>query len=60
MALTCRLVVVDIDSLQLKIGVSVVGTGGVDTVLVGDDLTKLGTNLVTALASPNLNDFSHL
>jgi hypothetical protein len=53
------LVVVDIDSLQLKIGVSVVGTGGVDTVLVGDDLPKLGTNLVTALASLNVDDFSH-
>jgi hypothetical protein len=29
-------------------------------VLVGDHLPKLGTNLVTALASLNVNDFSHL
>jgi hypothetical protein len=57
---TSGLVVVDIDSLQLKIGVSMVGTGGVNTVLVGDHLPKLGTNLVTALASLNVNDFSHL
>jgi hypothetical protein len=57
---TSGFVVVDIDSLQLKIGVSVVGTGGVNTVLVGDDFPELGTNLVTALTSLNVNDFSHL
>ena len=32
------LVEVHIDALQLKVAVTVVGTGGVDTVLVGDDL----------------------
>jgi hypothetical protein len=38
----------------------VVGAGGVHTVLVGDDLPELGANLVTALATLNVNDFSHL
>jgi len=52
-------VVVNIDSLQLKVGVSVVGTGGVDTVLVGNDFPEFGTDLVTALSSLDVNDLSH-
>jgi hypothetical protein len=56
---TSGLVVVDIDSLQLKIGVSMVGTGRVNTVLVGDHLPKLGTNLVTALANLKAHDLTH-
>lgn len=35
------LVVVDVDPLQLEVRVSMIGTGGVDTVLVGDDFPKL-------------------
>jgi len=54
------LVVVDVDSLELEIGVTVVGTGRVNTVLVGDDLPEFGTDLVTALSSLDVNDFSHL
>jgi len=50
---------VDVDPLELEIGVSVVGTGGVDTVFVGDDLPELGTDLVTALTCLNMDDFSH-
>mmetsp|Transcript_86676 Transcript_86676/g.187521 ORF Transcript_86676/g.187521 Transcript_86676/m.187521 type:complete len:230 (-) Transcript_86676:37-726(-) len=57
---TSGLVKVHVDSLQLKIGVSVVGTGGVNSVLVGDHLPKLGTNLVTALTTLNMNNLSHL
>jgi hypothetical protein len=38
----------------------VVGTGRVNTVLVGDDLPELGTDLVTALTCLNVNNFSHL
>merc|ERR1711970_1041600 len=34
---TSGLVVVDVDSLELEIGVTVVGTGGVNSVFVGDD-----------------------
>ena len=54
------LVVVNVDSLELEIRVTVVGTGWVNTVLVGDDLPELGTDLVTALSSLDVNDFSHL
>ena len=53
-------VVVNVDSLELEVGVSVVGSGGVNSVLVRDDFPELGTNLVTALSSLNVNDFSHL
>jgi len=58
-AATSGFVVVDVDSLELEIGVTVVATGWVNTVLVGDDFPELGTDLVTALASLNVNDFSH-
>ena len=57
---TGGLVVVDVDSLELEIGVTVVGTGWVNSVLVGDDLPELGTDLVTALSSLDVNDFSHV
>lgn len=51
-------VVVHVDALQLKVGVTMVGTGGVHTVFIGDNLPELGTNLVTALSSLNVNDFA--
>jgi hypothetical protein len=53
-------VIVDVDSLELEIGITVVGTGRVNTVLVGDDLPEFGTDLVTALTTLDMNDFSHL
>ena len=56
---TGGLVVVHIDSLKLEIGVAVVGTSWVNTVLIGDDLPEFGTDLVTALTSLDVNDFSH-
>ena len=52
-------VVVDVDSLELEIRVTVVGTGRVNSVLVGDDLPEFGTDLVTALTTLDVNDFSH-
>jgi hypothetical protein len=52
-------VVVDVDSFELKIRISVVGTGGVDSVFVGDDLPELGSNLVAALTSLDVDYFSH-
>ena len=58
-AATSGLVVVDVDSLELEIRVTVVATGWVNTVLVGDDFPELGTDLVTALSSLDVNDFSH-
>ena len=51
-------VVVDVDSLELEIRVTVVATGWVNTVLIGDDLPELGTDLVTALSGLDVNDFS--
>ena len=53
------LIVVDVGSFQLQVGLSVVLAGGVDAVLVGDDFPELGSNLVAALACLNVYDFSH-
>ena len=53
-------VIVNVDSLELEIGITVIGTGWVNTMFVGDDLPEFGTDLVTALSSLNVNDFSHL
>jgi len=53
-------VVVNVDSLELEIGVTVVGTGGVNSVFIGDDFPEFGTNLVTALSGLDVNDFSHV
>ena len=53
------LVVVDVDALELEIGVPVVGTGGVNSVFIGDDFPELGTDLVTALAGLEVDDFTH-
>merc|ERR1740138_978390 len=50
-------VVVDVDTFELEIGVTVVRTGGVNSVFVRDDFPELGTDLVTALTSLNVNDF---
>ena len=50
-----RLVVVHVDALQLQVGVAVVGAGGVDAVLIGDDLPELRADLVAALSSLNSN-----
>mmetsp|Transcript_12357 Transcript_12357/g.25957 ORF Transcript_12357/g.25957 Transcript_12357/m.25957 type:complete len:484 (+) Transcript_12357:61-1512(+) len=53
------LVEVHVDALQLQVGVTVVGTGGVDAVLIADHLPELGTDLVTALAALNVHDLTH-
>merc|ERR1711908_187997 len=53
------LVVVHVDALELEVGVTVVGTGGVNAVLIGDNLPELGTDLVTALASLDVNELAH-
>ena len=57
---TGSFVIVDVDSLELEIRVTVIGTGWVNTVFVGDDLPEFSTDLVTALATLDMNDFSHL
>merc|ERR1712151_846511 len=52
-------VVVNVDSLELEVRVTVVGTGWVNSVFIGDDFPEFGTDLVTTLASLDVNDFSH-
>ena len=54
------LVEVDVDSLQLEVGISVIGSGRVDSVLVGNNLPEFSSDLVTALSCLYVNDFSHL
>mmetsp|Transcript_21139 Transcript_21139/g.29810 ORF Transcript_21139/g.29810 Transcript_21139/m.29810 type:complete len:311 (+) Transcript_21139:547-1479(+) len=58
-AASSSFVVVNVDTFELEIRVAVVGTGRVNTVLVADDFPELGTDLVTALASLDVNDFAH-
>eukprot|EP00760_Papus_ankaliazontas_P025007 PhM_4_TR2455/c1_g1_i1/m.64634 len=53
------LVEVDVDALQLEVGVALVRAGGVDAVLVGDDLPELGADLVAALTALDGDDFAH-
>mmetsp|Transcript_30657 Transcript_30657/g.49619 ORF Transcript_30657/g.49619 Transcript_30657/m.49619 type:complete len:232 (-) Transcript_30657:93-788(-) len=50
---------VDIYSLKLQIAVAMVCSGWVDAVLIRDNLPEFGTNLVAALTSLNVDDFSH-
>ena len=54
------LVVVDVDALELQIGVALVGTGGVNTMFIRNDLPKLGTDLVTALTTLDGDDLTHV
>ena len=39
--------------------VAVVGAGGVDSVLIANNLPELGTDLIAALTTLNVNDFAH-
>merc|ERR1712195_14198 len=56
---TGSLVVIDVDPLELEVGVSMVRTGRVNSMFVRDDFPELGTDLVTALASLDVDDFTH-
>ena len=42
-----------------QVRVSVVGTSGVDAMLVAYNLPELGSDLVAALASLDMDDFTH-
>jgi len=55
---TGGLIVVHVDALQLEVGITVVGTGRVNTVLVGDHLPELGADLVAALATLDVDDLT--
>ena len=56
---TSSFVVVNIDSFQLEVRISVIGTSRVDSVFVRDDFPEFGTDLVTALSTLDMYDFSH-
>ena len=56
---TSGLVVIDVDSLELEIRVSVISTSGVNTVFVRDNLPELGSDLVTALTTLDVHDLTH-
>ena len=58
-AAAARFVVVDIDALELELVVALVPAGGVDAVFGADHFPELRSDLVTALASLNVKDFSH-
>ena len=49
-----------VDALQLEVRISVVGTSGVNSMFVRDNFPELGTDLVTALTSLQMNDFTHV
>jgi hypothetical protein len=53
------LIEIYVDALQLKIAVTMIGTGGVDAMLIGDDFPKLSSNLVAALTGLDVYQFAH-
>jgi hypothetical protein len=52
---TSSFVEVDIDTFQLEIGISVIGTSGINSVFISDDFPEFGTDLVTTLSSLDMN-----
>uniref|UniRef100_A0A2P2J4Q6 Uncharacterized protein n=1 Tax=Rhizophora mucronata TaxID=61149 RepID=A0A2P2J4Q6_RHIMU len=57
---TVCLIVINVDSLKLDIGITLVTSGGLDVVLCADNLPELGPNLVATLASLDMKNFTHL
>ncbi|KAF5785652.1 hypothetical protein HanXRQr2_Chr10g0431051 [Helianthus annuus] len=53
-------VVINIDPLQLQIGIALVAAGGIDAVFGTDNLPELGTDLVATLASLNVKNLTHI
>merc|ERR1719319_1143174 len=58
-ASACGLVVVDVNALELKVGVAVVRARGVNAVLIGNNFPELGADLVSALSGLDVDDFAH-
>ena len=54
------LVVVNVEALLLNIGLALVDAFGIKAVFLRDSLPELSTDLVTALAGLDVNDFSHI
>ena len=57
---TSSFVIIDVDSFELEVGITMISTGWVDSVFIGDDFPEFSTDLVTALTCLNVNEFSHL
>jgi hypothetical protein len=57
---TTGFIVVDIDTLQLQIGDSLISSSRVDSVLLTYHLPELGTDLVAALSSLNVQNLTHV
>ena len=53
------LIVIDVDSFELKIRVTMIRTGWVDSMLIRDNLPELSSDLVTALTTLYVNNLSH-
>jgi len=58
-ASTSCFVEVNVDALQLEVGISVVGSRWVNAMFVSNDFPEFGANLVSALSGLDMNDFSH-
>ena len=57
---TSGFIIVNINSFELKIRITMICTGWINTMFIGDDFPEFGTDLVTALTSLDVNEFSHL
>jgi hypothetical protein len=54
------LIEVNVDAFKLQIRISVVRPGRVDSVLITNNLPKLGSDLIATLASLDVDDLTHL
>ena len=54
-----RLVIVQIDSLQLQLCAALVALGGVDVMLSTDHIPELGFYLILTLPTLSMKDFTH-
>ena len=51
---------VNVDAFELEVRVTVVGTSWVNSVFIRDDFPEFSTDLVTALAGLDVDDFTHV
>ena len=56
--LTGGFIVINVNSFQLQIGVSMIRAGGVDAVLIGDHLPKFSSDLIKKKKGKERNDAS--
>jgi len=53
------LVEVNVNALQLEVGIAMIGSSWVNAMLVSNDFPEFCANLVSALSCLNMNDFAH-